>query len=348
MLKRTGKTQLTKRRRLMEELFGDEDIEEEEEDSSSEEYESDSEEEEISQPQRQPNKERNHVEGHQNLMKDYFDEDSTYNDRDFERRFWLRKQLVLKIIANVKSSFPYFVQKPDCTGKIGLSSTQKIISALRQLAYGCAMDATDKYCRTSEATARKCLKSFCNAIIYLYGKTFLQKPDSNDLIRILDTNNRRGFPGCIGSLDCMHWAWKNCPTALAGQYKGKEKKPTVVLEAVADQRMWIWHCYFGTAGALNDINVLEKSLLFKPMLDAKGVNQDPPSQHFQKLQEAARKDIERAFGVLQGKCQPYSSQQKQIRNIEMKSGLQHQRLLNNLIDMNWARYGAKNSSTSAK
>jgi hypothetical protein len=112
MLKRTGKTQLTKRRRLMEELFGDEDIEEEEEDSSSEEYESDSEEEEISQPQRQPNKERNHVEGHQKLMKDYFDEDSTYNDRDFEHRFWLRKQLVLKIIADVESSFPYFVQKP--------------------------------------------------------------------------------------------------------------------------------------------------------------------------------------------------------------------------------------------
>ncbi|PLW30942.1 hypothetical protein PCANC_26696 [Puccinia coronata f. sp. avenae] len=80
MLKRTGKTQLTKRCRLMEELFGDEDIEEEEEDSSSEEYESDSEEEEISQPQRQSNKERNHVEGHQKLMKDYFDEDSTYNN----------------------------------------------------------------------------------------------------------------------------------------------------------------------------------------------------------------------------------------------------------------------------
>jgi hypothetical protein len=182
------------------------------------------------------------------------------------------------------------------------------------------MDATDEYCCTSEATARKCLKAFCSAIIYLYGTTYLRKPDSNDLIRILDTNNRRGFPGCIGSLDCMHWVWKNCPNAFARQYKGKEKKPTVVLEAVADQRMWIWHCYFGTAGALNDINVLEKSSLFEPILDgtawdvqfqvhnrqyshayylvdgiypswstlikAKGVNQDPPSQHFQKLQEA--------------------------------------------------------------
>jgi hypothetical protein len=65
----------------------------------------------------------------------------------------------------------------------------------------------------------------------------------------------------------MHWAWKNCPTALAGQYKGKEKKPTVVLEAVANQRLWIWHCFFGTAGALNDINVLQKSSLFEPTIE---------------------------------------------------------------------------------
>jgi hypothetical protein len=133
----------------------------------------------------------------------------------------------------------------------------------------------------------------------------------------------------------MHWAWKNCPTALAGQYKGKGKKPTVVLEAVADQRLWIWHCFFGTAGALNDINVLQKSSLFEPtikgttwdveftvqnrkyqhayylvngiyplwstLVKAKGVNQDSPLQHFQKLQEAFQKDIERAFGVLQSK-----------------------------------------------
>jgi hypothetical protein len=106
------------------------------------------------------------------------------------------------------------------------------------------MDATDEYCQTSKATARKCLKAFCNAINKLYGRTYLQKPDSNNLIQILDTNNRRGFPGCIGSLDCMHWAWKNCPTVLAGRYKGKEKKQTVVLEAVANQCLWIWHCFF--------------------------------------------------------------------------------------------------------
>jgi hypothetical protein len=31
----------------------------------------------------------------------------------------------------------------------------------------------------------------------------------------------------------------------------------VVLEAVADHDLWIWHAFFGMAGSHNDINVLQ-------------------------------------------------------------------------------------------
>jgi hypothetical protein len=41
----------------------------------------------------------------------------------------------------------------------------------------------------------------------------------------------------------MHWAWKNFPLGFAGQYKGKEKKPTMVLEAVASKNLQIWHAF---------------------------------------------------------------------------------------------------------
>ena len=33
----------------------------------------------------------------------------------------------------------------------------------------------------------------------------------------------------------MHVRWKNCPQAWVGQYQGKEKEPTVVLEASAEE-----------------------------------------------------------------------------------------------------------------
>ena len=58
----------------------------------------------------------------------------------------------------------------------------------------------------------------------------------------------RGFPCCGGSIDCMRWMWKNCPTALAGMNKGKEKKPYIVIEAVCALDLIFTHIYVGKAG----------------------------------------------------------------------------------------------------
>ena len=64
----------------------------------------------------------------------------------------------------------------------------------------------------------------------------------------------------FASIDCMHWEWKNCPMAWKGQYKsGKEKYPTVVLEAIASYNLWIWHAFFGMPGSCNDITIVEQS-----------------------------------------------------------------------------------------
>ena len=60
----------------------------------------------------------------------------------------------------------------------------------------------------------------------------------------------------------MQWEWKNCPTAWQGQYTGHVHKPTIILEALASQDLWIWHAFFGLPGSHNDINVLHRSHLF--------------------------------------------------------------------------------------
>ncbi|GJW98051.1 ALP1-like protein [Tanacetum coccineum] len=55
-----------------------------------------------------------------------------------------------------------------------------------------------------------------------------------------------------------------------GQYGRRDKKyPTIMLEAVVSQDLWIWHVFFGIAGAHNDINVLDNSPLFDDLLDDK-------------------------------------------------------------------------------
>lgn len=214
---------------------------------------------------RRPNIDRSAEEGAQRLVTDYFADNPTYNDAQFRRRFRMSRELFVRIVQDVKAANSYFVQRADATGKLGLTSLQKCTAAMRQLAYGCPADAVDEYLRLSESTARNCLLEFCRTIVRIYEKQYLRTPNESDLRRLLDEGRSRGFPGMLGSLDCCHWEWKNCPTAWAGQYKGKEKKPTIVLEAVASYDLWIWHAFFGMPGSTNDINVLERSPLFSDL-----------------------------------------------------------------------------------
>ena len=65
----------------------------------------------------------------------------------------------------------------------------------------------------------------------------------------------------FASLDCMHYEWKNCPIAWQGSFQGKDGFNSIILEAIADQSLWIWHANFGVPGANNDINVLQRSPL---------------------------------------------------------------------------------------
>ncbi|CAM0942820.1 unnamed protein product [Alopecurus aequalis] len=136
--------------------------------------------------------------------------------------------------------------------------------------------------------------------------------------------------------DCMHWRWEKCPIQWRGQFtSGYKGAPTLILEAVASHDLWIWHAFFGTAGSNNDINVLNQSTLFVEQLKGKApqvnytVNEKeyqigyylvdgiypewaafmksiPMAQTekhklFAQYQEGARKDVERAFGVLQAR-----------------------------------------------
>ena len=92
---------------------------------------------------------------------------------------------------------------------------------------------------------------------------------------------RKGVPGHAWCIDCMHWRWKNCPEAWHGQFTGHCHDPTIILDAVASQDLWIWHAYFGLPGSHNDLNVLQRSHLFARLAagDAPPVNFEVNGHH---------------------------------------------------------------------
>ncbi|XP_050275352.1 uncharacterized protein LOC126717583 [Quercus robur] len=279
--------------------------------------------------------ERDRLAGHKRLYLDYFADTPVYPPNLFRRRFRMSRSLFLRIQSRVETYESYFIQKRDGAQKWGLSSLQKITAALRMLAYGVTADFMDEYVRIGESTAMKSLKKFVKAVVDIFSKEYLRSPNNDDIARLLANGERRGFPGMLGSIDCMHWKWKNCPVAWKGQYSGHIHEPTIVLEAVASYDLWIWHAFFGLPGSNNDINVLERSPIFSELEQgrAPAVNysingheykmgyyladgiypkwstfvktipypREQKKKLFAQAQEANRKDVERAFGVLQAR-----------------------------------------------
>jgi len=43
----------------------------------------------------------------------------------------------------------------------------------------------------------------------------------------------------LGSIDCMHWKWEKCLIAWHEMYTDHCREPTIILEAVASQDLWI-------------------------------------------------------------------------------------------------------------
>ncbi|CAH9104101.1 unnamed protein product, partial [Cuscuta europaea] len=162
---------------------------------------------------------RDRKEHHDIIVNDYFKgENSKYTPELFRRRFRMNIELFNKILQDVENYDNYFQQKTDAVGNIGLSPLQKMVAAIRMLAYGCPADLLDEYVQIGESTAVESLKRFCDAILGLFEKHYLRKPNEDDIRVLLEENETRGFPGMLGSLDCMHWQWKNCPTAWHGTH----------------------------------------------------------------------------------------------------------------------------------
>nr|XP_043611687.1 protein ALP1-like [Erigeron canadensis] len=253
---------------------------------------------------------------------------------------------IVRDINSFESSEPLpkhfqFVHKgaTDATGHPGFNIFQKCNSAIRQLAYSFKADALDEYLHMDQDTGYQCLDAFCNCVIHLYQHEYLRRPTEADIERLTAKHELvHGLPGMLGSIDCMHWGWRNCPVVWQGQYtRGDKGHPTIMLEAVASYDLWIWHAYFSPAGSNNDINVLNESDLFDDLLQDRtpklefSVNgeqftkqyylsdgiypewatlvksfkcpMDPKTTKFKRYQEAARKDVERPFRVLQGRWQ---------------------------------------------
>lgn len=291
---------------------------------------------------------RSHAEHHKRLIDDFFGSPAFTADGvvyeatpawfdlpKFHRRYRMGPKLFSRLLHEIQdpvSGHPEFQKGPDAVGEKGASALQKLTAVMRILAYGVSFDAVHEYTGVARGPARNCTYAFCDWLSVRYGGTYLGVWTPEAIAKEMEINEKRGFKGMLGSIDCTHWEWKNCPMPWQGQFQDRNGHRSVVAEAIAGHDMFFWHVFVGCPGSMNDINIMGVSDLSTTYMKSAAATTrftvgdtefegayfladgiypnyaylmktisnptNPKEKLFAKHQEGVRKDVERAFGRL--------------------------------------------------
>ncbi|XP_052627200.1 uncharacterized protein LOC111909886 [Lactuca sativa] len=206
---------------------------------------------------------RDREEGHRRLVNDYFAENGVYQPSDFKRRFRLRKNVFQRVANAMEARYEFFQMRYDARGKRGFTGLQKCVAAIKLMAMGESPDSVDDYMRMSERIARESLYLLARGVVETFGDQYLRKPSLHDMQQLYVAHEERhGFPGKA----------PDAPFTVNGnEYK---------------------FGYYLTDGIYPQYSTFVKA--FRHPID-------PRDKYFKRRQEGARKDVERAFGVLKSK-----------------------------------------------
>ncbi|GJY89818.1 ALP1-like protein [Tanacetum coccineum] len=217
----------------------------------------------------------------------------------------MARPLFNQIVNEVTNHDAFFRNNVDCIGREVISALIKYTSAIRQLAYDVNASILHEYMQISERTSRTALDHFCQAVMDIYGPEYLRKPTVTDIEKLYRHHEEKhGFSGMLGSLDCMDWEWFSCPYGFKAQYVRRDHglNPFILLEAIprAPKISFVangvtYPCgYYLVDGIYPELATLVKTI-------PEPADDDHKRILYKQKQESTRKDVERAFGVMKKK-----------------------------------------------
>ncbi|GJW63047.1 ALP1-like protein isoform X1 [Tanacetum coccineum] len=192
------------------------------------------------------------------------------------------RPLFNEIVTAVIDHDAYFRNNIDCPGKEGISGLLKCTSSIRQLAYGVHADFLDEYMQISERSSRLALDHFCEAVMQIYGPEFLRKPTVTDVEKLYLHHEEKHRSN--NDINVLY------QSPLFDDLKtGQAPEIPFVANGVTYPSG-----YYLVDGIYPELAPLVKTI---PEL----ADDDHKRILYKQKKELARKDVERAFGVLKKK-----------------------------------------------
>jgi acyl-CoA hydrolase len=118
--------------------------------------------------------------------------------------------------TSLRKGRPLFHGATRCVWKIQNLTSCEGFMAFKLIAYGCSSFAFQDYFQVSETTARLCLLKFCwivstdESVTSVFARR-MTRANARQVSALQEAQHSAAR--MIGSLDCMHVGWKNCPVA---------------------------------------------------------------------------------------------------------------------------------------
>jgi hypothetical protein len=171
--------------------------------------------------------------------------------KSFRRRFRIPFPLFKLIVqlCRKENIFEHTDQR-----KVRIPIEIQVLCALRILARDCCADTITEISNVGNSTVNTIFHKFVKNFSNKFKDTYIKPPEIGSIFmtQVQDCYDKLGFPGCIGSMDCTHIKWDQCPKENRSITKGKEGYPTLSFEVVVDHSRRIHSVSEGFNGTVND------------------------------------------------------------------------------------------------
>jgi hypothetical protein len=155
-------------------------------------------------------------------------------------------------------------------GKPVSSLELKVLGALYFLANGATHFMVSRHTNISEEVHRIFFLKWIHRMASICDEYIYMPQDNATYRRVVGEYTARGFPGCIGSVDCVHIGWDRCPTQYTNLYTGKEGFASIAYEVICTSRKFIQSITVGHPGTRNDKHIVRTDATVTDLLYGNG------------------------------------------------------------------------------